>query len=177
MRALGCLGVLLVLSWLFVEAWAYILTARFLNASFGESIGSGGWWLPAVWIIAMAVVGVKLVKHHVAQVVPALLMGKAGRHVVGAFGGVLLLIPGIISDVVGLFLLLPPVQIALGKLGNAVVASIVKRTMGSMFGGGKAGPLGGFPLGGPFPGMSPRADDRAAFKVPKTYDTTVERDR
>ena len=173
MKALGCLGLLAVLSWLCLEAWAYMFTARLLNAHFAESIGSGGWWIPAVWIVAMAIVGGRIVKYHVAQVIPALLAGKAGRHVVGALGGVLIAIPGLISDIPGLLLLLPPVQTALGSLGNALVASVVKRSMGKMFGG--ASPFGGG--ASPFPGMRPRADDQATFpRRGKVIDTVAEKD-
>jgi UPF0716 family protein affecting phage T7 exclusion len=130
--------------------------------------------------VVVAVVGGRIVKYHVAQVIPTLLVGKAGRHVVGAIGGVLLAIPGLISDIPGLLLLFPPVQAVLGNLGNALVASIIKRSMGKMFGGG-ASPFGGgapFP-GGPslFPGMTPRADDQAAFpRRGKVIDTVAEKD-
>ncbi|QQR42864.1 FxsA family protein [Myxococcus xanthus] len=79
-------------------------------------------------------------------------------------GGVLLVIPGIITDVVGLLLLLPPVR----RLISARVRRTLERKVreGSMhvttFGGGAFG--GGFhaSMGSPFPGgpvpRSPRTD-------------------
>jgi UPF0716 protein FxsA len=90
--------------------------------------------------------------------------------------------PGLLSDMLGLLLLLPPVQLALGRVGNAVVASVAKRAMGGMMGGAGGGLFGAFgKMGGsPFPGMQPRGfpgkpDDRVVRK-PKIIDTTVEKD-
>jgi UPF0716 protein FxsA len=185
MKALGCLGLLILLTWLGLETWAYYATATHLNGAYGQAIGSGGWWLPALWIVAMIFVGLRVVKHQVAQVVPAFLTGNAGQHVIGALGGVLLVIPGLLSDVAGLILLVPPVQMLLGKLGNAIVASVMKRMMGGMFGGkGGASPFGGrSPFGGTSPfggfGAPSRSDDRVTFagkRSGKTYDTVAEKD-
>lgn len=180
MKALGCFGLLALLSWLALETYVYLLVAGYLNTHHGASLGTAGWWLPMLWILAALVVGIKLAKRHVTQIVAGILTGTAGRHVVGALGAVLLAIPGLLTDLPGLLLLLPPVQIGLGKLGNKIVSSIVKQVMGRMMGGG--GGLGGFPFPGgfgaksPFPGMMPKADDRIPFKKPgKIIDTTVER--
>jgi UPF0716 family protein affecting phage T7 exclusion len=185
MKALGCLGILALLTWLALESLLYIQTARFLNERFGSVIGTGGWWLPMLWIIAAVPLGASMAKRHASQVMLGLLNGTAGRHVVGVIGGVLIALPGLASEIPGLLLLVPPIQKGLGALGNKIVASIVKRTMGGMMGGfgGKAAP-GGFPFpfgaagkGNPFPGMTPRADEAIPFrKGGKTYDTVAEKD-
>jgi UPF0716 protein FxsA len=176
-RGLGCLFVFVVLGWLALEVWAYVAASRFLNTHFESSVGSGGYLIVLLWIGLSLVVAIKLGRWHLSKVMPGVLNGTAGRHVVGVLGAILLGLPGLLSDLPGLLLLLPPVQSLLGKLGAAVMAVIVKRSMGKMMGGGFAGgnPFAG---GSPFPGMRPlMPDEKARFgKGGKTYDTTVEKD-
>ena len=179
-RGLGCLLLLLVVAWLGLEVLAYIGVSRFLNTHFESTIGSGGYLIVLLWMVGSLVIAIKLGRWHVAKVAPGILNGTAGKHVVGALGAILLGLPGLLSDVPGILLLLPPVQSLLGKLGTAVMAVIVKRSMGKMMGAGFPGggfPGGGFP-GGAFPGMKPLTpDDKARFGKPgKTYNTTIEKD-
>jgi UPF0716 family protein affecting phage T7 exclusion len=191
-RGLGCLFFFVVLGWLALEVWTYVAASRFLNTHFEATVGSGGYLIVLLWIALSLVVAIKLGRWHLTKVMPGVLNGSAGRHVVGVLGAVLLGLPGLLSDIPGLLLLLPPVQSLLGKLGAAVMAVIVKRSMGKMMGGGFPGggfPGGGFPGGSfpggnpfaggnPFPGMRPlMPDEKARFgKGGKTYETTVEKD-
>ena len=183
-RGLGCLFFFFVVAWLGVEVLAYIGASRYLNTHFESTVGSGGYLIVLVWMVLSLIIAVKIGRWHLAQVMPGVLKGTAGRHVVGVLGAILLGLPGLLSDIPGLLLLLPPVQSLLGKLGAAVMAVIVKRSMGKMMGGGLPGGgfaggfAGGFPGGSPFPGMKPlMPDDKARFGKPgKTYDTTVEKD-
>ncbi len=184
-RRIGCLLLLAVLAWLGLEVWTWLALSRWLNHTYETSIGSGGYLITTGWIVVSLVVGIKLTRWHLSRVMAGLMSGTAGRHILGAVGAVLLALPGFLSDVPGLLLLLPPVQSLLGRLGAALLASVVKRSMGKMFGGGfpggfpggKPGGAAGFPSG-PFPGMKPMTpDDRARFNKPgKTYDASVEKD-
>lgn len=178
-RSIGCLLLFAVVAWLGLEVWTWLAISRWLNHTYESSIGSGGYLLTLGWIVVSLVVGIKLARWHLSRVMVGLMNGTAGRHILGVIGAVLLALPGFLSDIPGILLLLPPVQALLGKLGAALMASVVKRSMGKMFGGGFPGggaAGGGFP--GMFPGMKPMTpDDRARFNKPgKTYDTTVEKD-
>ncbi len=177
-RGLGCLLVLAVIAWLGLEVIAWLLLSRLLNHLFETSIGSGGYLLTIGWMVLSLVVGIKLARYHISRVMGGLMNGTAGRHVLGAAGAILLALPGFISDVPGLLLLLPPVQTMLSRMGAAILASVVKRSMGKLFGGGFPGAQLGAGSSGPFPGMKPMTpDDRARFGKPgKTYDATVEKD-
>lgn len=185
-RGIGCIFLLAVIAWLGLEVWTWLALSQWLNRTFASDIGSGGYLLTTGWIVLGLVIGIKLARFHISRVMVGLMNGTAGRHVLGATGAIFLALPGFLSDIPGILLLLPPVQAVLGKLGAAILASVVKRSIGKMFGGGGGGGFpGGFPGGGkgpgipgPFPGMQPmKPDDRARFNKPsKTYDTTVEKD-
>jgi UPF0716 family protein affecting phage T7 exclusion len=187
-KGLGCLVLLAAVAWIGVELIVYYEATVLLNRQFEASIGSGGWVICVVWTVLMLVIGVKLAKAHLPLIMAGLLTGTAGRHLIAVIGAILLAIPGLLSDVFGLLLLFPPVQILLGKLGTKLVSSIsrfaMQRAMGGAggpFAGGFPGggfPGGGFP-GGAFPGMKQMTpDDRARFptkKPGKIIDVTPEK--
>ncbi len=190
MKLVGCLLLLgIILVWAAVEGTGLWLLASALGSGVGE-----GWthpeWLGAILATAVAsIVGVVIVKRQAAALPQELLgsfmgvPGKGlGRRVVAILGGILLAIPGPATDVVGILLLLPPVQMLLAALAARIAMSIAKQTMGKMMaGGGLFGGIGGAAGGGsPFPGMMPFAglkpDDRTPRR-PKTYEVEAERDR
>lgn len=172
MRVLGCLGVLLVLAGIAAEVAAYIVVSRWLKANV-DWVGSG-YLEAAILIVCTTWLGVVMAKRHLAKL-PAAFMGSmmgqdrgaAGRHLVGLVGAILLALPGLLSDVIGLLLLLPPIQGLLSGLGQRVLAGIVRQQLQRM-GGGM-----------PFPGMAPRGsltpDDRIP-RGPRTYDTVAEKE-
>jgi UPF0716 family protein affecting phage T7 exclusion len=163
MARIGCLILLLLIGALCLEVYVYLCVARWLH-------DYGG---PLMVIFALSIVGVVVVQRSLAKLPQAAMTGGAGRVMVRAIGGMLLAFPGLASDALGLLLVLPGPNHLLGKLGDKIVASLMKRSMQRMF-GGKGGAMGpGFPFPGPFPGMKP--DDRRQFP-PKTYDTTAEKD-
>lgn len=194
MRRLGCLGLLLGLVIASAEAWSFVLASRLLRAHASGIIGGTGWVdtvLPIILLqAAMIALGVVVVRRAIARM-PTVLMGAmmgqgdgAGRVAVQALGGLLLIIPGFLLDVLGILLLLPPVQALFGKLGQRVLMALLKQQMARMFPGGRPPGAGGFPgfpgfPGGPFPGMSPRGplmpDDRVQRGPAKVVDTTAER--
>lgn len=175
MARLGCLLLVAVAAWLSLECWVFLLVAQAMGKAWFGSGVSGILPLLAA-VVLCTYLGVVIAKRNAARIVSGLLQGTAGRHAVAALGGVLLAIPGVILKIPALLLLLPPVQRLLGGLGQLVLAAVVRRQMGKMFGGGLAG--GGMP----FPGMAPfpgAPDERRPFpraaRAPKTIDTTAER--
>lgn len=172
----GCLLALLVIGALSVELWF----ALWLHERIWVKDHLGGFGL-IVGIIATSFLGVRIATFHGKRIMAEFLGGGAGKRLVGLVGGVLLAFPGFLSDAVGLLLLLPPVQALFARVANLAVAAIARNAMKGMMGGkgfpggGFPGFPGGFPGGGPFPGMQP--DDRRSFPRPtKTIDTTVDKD-
>jgi UPF0716 family protein affecting phage T7 exclusion len=190
MKLVGCLLLLgLILVWAAVEGTGLWLLASSLGAGIGD-----GWthpeWLGALLLTAIcSVVGVVIIKRQAAAL-PQELVGSfmgmpgkgLGRRVVAILGGILLAIPGPATDVLGILLLLPPVQMLLAALAARIAMSVAKQTMGKMMaGGGLFGGAGGAAGGrSPFPGMMPfpglKPDDSAPRR-PKTYEVEAERDR
>ena len=164
------------LTWLALEVLTFVYASRGLGHLIYQDPASG--YVPAALLIVVTlIVGIKIAKQSITQIMPSFLTGGAGRHVMAALGGVLLAIPGFLTDVPGVLLLLPPVQRGLGNLGQKILAAVVQRQMKTMF-GGKAGAnpfAGGMPFpGGPFPGMAPRVDE-SIRRAPKTYTVNPEK--
>jgi UPF0716 protein FxsA len=178
MRGIGCISILLFLFLLCVEFYVLLVVMGWMKDVLG----------PILILAAMTVVGVKLAQFHMRRLPQALMSGQGGSRVIGLVGALLIVVPGFITDVVGLLLQIPLVQRLFSKAGMLVAASLVKRAMGGGFKGfpGGAGFPGGFPPGagfpggfpgGPFPGMKP--DDRITSgksSGPKTYDVQPDKD-
>ena len=184
MPKFGCLAILLVIAALAVELWAVLFVIGLTKDILG----------PLLAVAATSILGAVMIRRHVAGLPKSMLDGTIGRRLIGIIGGILLAFPGFVSDVPGLLLILPPVQMLFGRLGAAIAASVAKRTMSKMFGGGMPGgfPGGGFPGGFPGsgkpggipPGMFPKGfpkltpDERLSFgksgAAPKTYDVKPE---
>ena len=97
----------------------------------GKWVGSG--WYVFFWFIAAFVLGLNLIRSSKAQLMPQLQqlqMGMmtgmpANMSVLGrALAGVLLVIPGLITDVLAILVLLPPVQ---RKLQATAMSALQKR--------------------------------------------------
>lgn len=183
---LGCLGLLLVVGVLVGEAYSFVVAHRLLGTYARDIIGGALWTdtlLPILLLqVAMIVLGVLAVKSALATLPTALMgsmLGKgtdAGRLLVRAVAGILLIIPGFFLDVVGLLLLLPPVQAVFGAIGQRLAMSLVRQQMAKMFPGGMPGQMP-FPGGG-FPGMQPRGPmmpDARVGRGGKIVDVTAER--
>lgn len=172
---LGCAGLLGIVAVLAGEVYSFVVAHRLLGAYARDLIGGANpsdTLLPIIAIqVALMIIGFVLVKVTVAQLPMALmgsLMGQgtaAGRLVLRALAGVLLIVPGFFLDVVAVLLLLPPVQALLAASGQRIVMALVRQQMTRMFPGGMPGGAGGFPFppggmkgfpGGAFPGMQPR---------------------
>lgn len=173
MPKFGCLAILLVIAALAVELWVVLLVIGWAKDVLG----------PLMAVAATTLIGVVVIRRQLAVLPQSMLDGSIGRRLIGLIGGILLVFPGFVSDVPGLLLALPPVQMLFGRLGAAIAASFAKRAIGGMFsgmGGGMPGggftgiPPGMFPKG--FPGLKP--DEQLPFgrpgAPPKTYDVKPE---
>ena len=184
---------LAIIAWIALEIWAYIRIARLMNDFL---------W-PIIIQVVISIIGFNRVKAHIGMIkaqapdkesfqtgmFAAFMANRAGAHVVGIIGGVLMIIPGFITDVIGLLLVLPGLNRLAGKLGNLIIGAVVRASLAKMAGGGFPGagfPGGfpGFPGGGGgipgvpkgmgrFPGFA-KPDDRRAYP-PKIIDTKPEK--
>ncbi|CAM4054332.1 FxsA family protein [Psychrobacter arenosus] len=154
--------------WFIIEMLLWYLLAQFMSG-----------WLVFFWFIIAAVIGITLIRKGLATLNPMAQQMKAGgmmnpgmrppentmiKSVAMAVAGLLLLIPGLISDVLALLVILPPVQRKLKDLANNYVMNNQQKMMEMMakqMGGqnpfGGAGGMGGMggPGGNPFGGQNP----------------------
>jgi UPF0716 protein FxsA len=172
MRRFGCLGILLFIALLTLEFYGVLVVIGWLKNDIFATI---------MILAVMTVIGVKLAQFHARRLPQALLSGQGGGRLIALIGALLIVVPGFITDVIGLVLQIPLVQRLFSKVGMVLAASLVKRAMGGGLGKGFPGgfPGGGFPgafPGGPFPGMKP--DERIANgkPAPKTYDVEPDKD-
>ena len=134
-----------------------------------------GWWV-FMWFIIAAVIGITLIRKGMAALNPMAQQMKASgmmnpamrpqestmiKSVAMAAAGILLLIPGVLSDLLALLVVLPPVQKKLKDFANNYVMNnqqkmmeMMAKQMGGKMGGGQnpfggAGGMGGQnPFGG-----------------------------
>ena len=146
--------------WFIIEMLLWYLLAQFMS----------GWWV-FMWFIIAAVIGISLIRKGMAALNPMAQQMKAGgmmnpamrpqestmiKSVAVAAAGLLLLIPGVLSDLLALLVILPPVQKKLKYFANNYVMNNQQKMMEMMakqMGGqnpfGGAGGMGGQnPFGG-----------------------------
>lgn len=152
------LGIALV--WFIIEMLLWYLIAQFIS----------GWWVFGWFIVAVAI-GVVLLKNAAKVLKPMganmqaamlnpstrppenVLVGAAAKSV----AGLLLILPGVLSDLIAVLLLLPPVQAKLKKIGTNYVMNNQEKMMQMMMrqmGGAGGNPFGGMGGQNPF-GNSP----------------------
>ncbi len=150
--------------WFIIEMLLWYLISQFIS----------GWWV-FMWFIIAAVIGLSLIRKGMVALNPMAQQMKAGgmmnpamrpqestmiKSVAMAVAGILLLIPGVISDLLALLVVLPPVQKKLKDMANNYVMNnqqkmmeMMAKQMGGQMGGqnpfGGAGGMGGQnPFGG-----------------------------
>ncbi|OLF34814.1 hypothetical protein BTW00_11815 [Psychrobacter sp. C 20.9] len=148
--------------WFIIEMLLWYLLAQFMS----------GWWV-FMWFIVAAVIGISLVRKGMASLNPMAQQMKAGgmmnpamrppestmiKSIAMAVAGILLLIPGVLSDVLALLVILPPVQKKLKDFANNYVMNnqqkmmeMMAKQMGGQMGGGQ-NPFGGMGGQNPFSG-------------------------
>ncbi|GAA0321260.1 FxsA family protein [Psychrobacter aestuarii] len=177
--------------WFIIEMLLWYLLAQFMSG-----------WLVFMWFIVAAVIGVSLIRKGMATLSPMAQQMKAGgmmnpgarppettmmKSIAMAVAGLLLLIPGVLSDILALLVILPPVQKKLKDMANNYVMNNQQKMMemmakqmggqspfGGMGGGAGQNPFGGAggnPFGGgqnPFGGQQ-----NNPFKQHTTVDGTA----
>ena len=146
--------------WFIIEMLLWYLLAQFMS----------GWWV-FMWFIIAAVIGISLIRKGMAALNPMAQQMKAGgmmnpamrpqestmiKSVAVAAAGLLLLIPGVLSDLLALLVILPPVQKKLKDFANNYVMNnqqkmieMMAKQMGGQNPFGGAGGMGGQnPFGG-----------------------------
>lgn len=146
--------------WFIIEMLLWYLLAQFMS----------GWWV-FMWFIIAAVIGISFIRKGMAALNPMAQQMKVGgmmnpamrpqestmiKSVAVAAAGLLLLIPGVLSDLLALLVILPPVQKKLKDFANNYVMNNQQKMMEMMakqMGGqnpfGGAGGMGGQnPFGG-----------------------------
>ena len=151
--------------WFIIEMLLWYLMAQFISG-----------WLVFGWFIIAAVIGISLIRKGMVALNPMAQQMKAGgmmnpamrpqestmlKSVAMAVAGLLLLIPGIISDLLALLVVLPPVQKKLKDMANKYVMNnqqkmmemMAKQMGGQMGGQNPFGGMGGMGGQNPFGGM------------------------
>ena len=144
--------------WFIIEMLLWYLLAQFMS-------GWGGF----LWFIVAAVIGISLIRKGMASLNPMAQQMKAGgmmnpamrppestmiKSIAMAVAGILLLIPGVLSDVLALLVILPPVQKKLKDFANNYVMNNQQKMMEMMakqMGG--QNPFGGMGGQNPFGGV------------------------
>ena len=144
--------------WFIIEMLVWYLLAQFISG-----------WLVFAWFIVAAVIGISFIRKGMAALNPMAQQMKAGgmmnpsmrpqestmlKSVAMAVAGILLLIPGVISDLLALLVVLPPVQKILKDKANTYVMNNQQKMMEMMAKqmGGASG-MGGMGGQNPFGGM------------------------
>ena len=140
--------------WFIIEMLVWYLIAQFISG-----------WLVFTWFIIAAFIGISLIRKGMVALNPMAQQMKAGgmmnpsmrpqestmlKSVAMAVAGILLLIPGVISDLLALLVVLPPVQKKLKDLANNYVMNNQQKMMEMMAKqmGGAGGMGGQNPFGG-----------------------------
>ncbi len=140
--------------WFIIEMLVWYLIAQFTSG-----------WLVFMWFIIAAVIGIALIRKGMVALNPMAQQMKAGgmmnpamrpqestmlKSVAMAVAGILLLIPGVISDLLALLVVLPPVQKLLKDKANNYVMNNQQKMMEMMAKqmGGAGGMGGQNPFGG-----------------------------
>ncbi|WP_367110516.1 FxsA family protein [uncultured Psychrobacter sp.] len=148
--------------WFIIEMLVWYLIAQFVS----------GWWV-FFWFIIAAVIGISLIRKGMSALNPMAQQMKAGgmmnpamrpqestmlKSVAMAAAGILLLIPGVVSDLLALLVVLPPVQKKLKNMANNYVMNNQQKMMEMMAKqmGGQSpfGGAGGMSGQNPFGGMN-----------------------
>ena len=170
--------------WFIIEMLLWYLIAQFMS----------GWWV-FMWFIIAAVIGITLIRKGMAALNPMAQQMKASgmmnpamrpqestmiKSVAMAAAGILLLIPGVLSDLLALLVVLPPVQKKLKDFANNYVMNnqqkmmeMMAKQMGGKMGGGQ-NPFGGGGVNGQSPfGQQQQNPFGDVFKQHTTVDGTA----
>jgi UPF0716 protein FxsA len=127
----------------------------------GKLLGSA--WYVFFWFIAAGLIGFKLLRASAAQIMPQLQQLRQGgsmgpspqvaKHLSHCIAGVLLIIPGLISDLLALLILTPGVH----RLLQSLLLSLLQKRQHAMMNKMMGGMMGG--AGNPFAEMMQQMQD------------------
>ena len=116
----------------------------------GNLVGSG--WYVFFWFIAAFFIGLGMLRKSTQHIMPQMQQmqmggamgdtGGLGQHLPRAIAGLLLLIPGLLTDVVAVLMLLPPVQQAFKGVAMKAMQKRQEAMMNQMMGGQAGGAQG-----------------------------------
>lgn len=122
--------------WFIIEMLLWYLVAQFIS----------GWWV-FIWFIVAAVIGISLLRRGMTTLNPMAQQMKTGgmmnpamrppeqtlmKTIAMAVAGILLLIPGLLSDMLALLVILPPIQKKLKDMANNYVMNNQQKMMEMM---------------------------------------------
>lgn len=152
---------LIVLIGLILEVFVWI--------GVGDLVGS--MWYVFFWFVAAFFIGMNMIRKYSAGLMPQMQQMQAGQmsadpalsgNLPKIIAGFLLLIPGLITDVLALLILIPPVQNALkATMMNVMMKrqqAMMEKMMGGMMGGDMGG-MGGTQGQNPFGDMMRQMQD------------------
>lgn len=162
--------------WFIIEMLLWVLIAQFVS----------GWYV-FFWFIVAAVIGVTMIKKTAQTLNPMAQQMKSGlipsaapsestiaKSMATGIAGLLFLLPGVLSDVVALALLLPFVQTLLSQKAKAYamknqdkMMAMMAKQMGGQNPFGTMGGMGGNPFGKPFGMGGTTVDGEAKVKASK----------
>ncbi|OTG90819.1 FxsA family protein [Acinetobacter sp. ANC 3813] len=134
---------------LFLIVLAGLILEVFVWIGVGDLVGS--MWYVFFWFIAAFFIGMNIVRKHAAGLMPQMQQMQAGQmsadpalsgNLPKIIAGFLLMLPGLVTDVLAVLILLPPVQNALKATMMNVMAkrqqAMMEKMMGDMGGMGGA---------------------------------------
>ncbi|WP_180058229.1 FxsA family protein [Acinetobacter sp. YH12227] len=148
---------LLILAGLILEVFVWI--------GVGDLVGS--MWYVFFWFVAAFFIGMNIIRKYASGLMPQMQQMQAGQ--MGAdpaltgnlpkiFAGFLLLLPGLISDIMALLILIPPVQNAMKAFMMKTMMKRQQAMMEKMM-GGMMGDMGGAQGQNPFADMMRQMQD------------------
>ena len=153
---------------LFLIVLAGLILEVFVWIGVGDLVGS--MWYVFFWFIAAFFIGLNIVRKHASGLMPQMQQMQAGQmsadpalsgNLPKIIAGFLLMIPGLISDVLAVLILLPSVQNALKATMMNVMAKRQQAMMEKMMGGmmGDMNGMGGAQGQNPFADMMRQMQD------------------
>ena len=153
---------------LFLIVLAGLVLEVFVWIGVGDLVGS--MWYVFFWFIVAFVIGMNIVRKHATGLMPQMQQMQAGQmsadpalsgNLPKILAGLLLMIPGLISDVLAVLILIPPVQNMLKATMMKVMLKRQQAMMEKMMGGmmGDMGNMGGGQGQNPFADMMRQMQD------------------
>ncbi len=154
---------------LFLIVLAGLVLEVFVWIGVGDLVGS--MWYVFFWFIVAFVIGMNIVRKHATGLMPQMQAGQMSAdpalsgNLPKILAGLLLMIPGLISDVLAVLILIPPVQNMLKATMMKVMMkrqqAMMEKMMGGMMGGmmGDMGNMGGGQGQNPFADMMRQMQD------------------